>query len=133
MPNLAAAYSTPATPITTTAETLAANIPPVPLNLPGGAPQVVMVRVTVWVTTGTGVTAVAVKLRTGLNNTTTAQVAQTCQEFAIASTLQAFSFIIADTNISDLPLSGYSITVSQIGATGNGTVTAVAYEVASTP
>ena len=133
MPNVASGTSAPATVITTTAETLAQNIPPSPLYLPGGSPQLVTIRVTVWVTTGTGVTAVQVKIRAGQNNTTTAQVGQTAQTVAIASTLMAFTEIFVDTLPADLSASGYSVTVSQIGATGNGTVTAVVYEVASTP
>jgi hypothetical protein len=87
----------------------------------------------VWVTTGTGVTAVQIKLRTGQNNTTTGQVGNTAQEVAIASALQAYTFIFVDTVPVDLPSLGYSVTVSQIGATGNGAVTAVVYEVATTP
>ena len=133
MPNLASAYASPGTTITTTTETLAANVPAGPLALPGGSPQVVAVRCTVWVTTGTGVTALAIKLRVGQSNTTTNQVGQSAQEVVIASALQAVQITFYDTTPGKYSGSGYSITVSQIGATGNGTVTAVGYEVAVTP
>jgi hypothetical protein len=130
MSNLASLATTPATSIVTTAETLAQNVPAGPLNLPGGAPANVIVRVTVWITTGTGVTALAVKLRTGQNNTTTGQIGSTAQDPVIASTLQAVTFVFIDPNGGvNYPAGGYSITVSQVGATGNGTVTAVNSEV----
>ena len=132
MPNLASAYSTPATSIVTTAETLAVNVPSTPLALAPGQPAQVIVRGTLNITTGTGVTAVQVKLRVGQNNTTTAQVAQTEQIQVAASTLEEVPFHFDDLTPADLA-SGYSITVVQVGATGNGTVTSVEYEVASTP
>jgi hypothetical protein len=132
LPSLGAAVVNPATTITTTTETLCVNIPPIPLFLPAGSPQVLTIEVTLWITTGTGVTALQAKLRTGQNNTTTAQVGQTAQVVAIASTLQAVNVMFFDVTPADLA-SGYSVTISQIGATGNGTVTSAGYQVFSTP
>lgn len=133
MPNIASAYTQPGTAMVTSGETVAQNIPVTPLALPPGAQQQVIVRVTVWVTTGAGVSSVTLKLRTGQNNTTTNQVGQSAQIAAVASTLQAFTAIFIDTVPADLPALGYTITATGNGATGNGTVTAVAYEVATTP
>jgi hypothetical protein len=133
MPNIASAYAAPATVITTTAETLAVNVPPTPLYLPGGSPQNVVIRGVVNVTTGAATTAVQVKLRVGQSNTTTAQVNQTEQVQVLASTAnEEVPFHFTDIVPADLA-SGYSITVSQIAATGNGTVVSVEYEVATTP
>ena len=133
MPNLASAYSTPATAIVTTAETVAVNVPATPLALPMGSPQNVVVRGTLNITTGASVTALQAKLRVGQNNTTTAQVGQTEQMPAIASALQEIPFHFEDLTPADLTASGYTITVIQVAATTNGTVTSAEYEVASTP
>ena len=133
MPNLASAYSTPATAIVTTAETVAVNVPATPLALPGGSPAQVIVRGALNITTGAATTAVQVKLRVGQNNTTTNQVAQTEQIQVAASTLEEIPFHFTDLVPADLVASGYSITVTQVAATGNGTVTSVEYEVATTP
>ena len=123
-------YSTPATTITTTTETLAQNIPASPIVLPLGSPQQIIVRGMVWVTTGAATASVTVKLRVGQSNTTTAQVGNSAIMSCNASTLQSFPFHFIDTSgQADLSGSGYSITVTQTSATGNGTVTAVTYEV----
>jgi hypothetical protein len=134
VPNIASATASPATSIVTTAETLAANIPQTPLTLPGGSPVQVIIRGQVAVTTGAATTAVQVKLRVGQNNTTTAQVAQTEQIQVAASTLEEIPFHFTDPATANLTVNGgYSITVTQVAATGNGTVTQVEYEVATTP
>lgn len=134
MPNLASAYATPGTSILTTTETLAVNVPATPLALPGGSPQNVVVRGTLVIATGASTTAVQVKLRVGQNNTTTAQVGQTEQiQVAAATAAEEIPFHFEDLTPADLTASGYSITVSQIAATGNGTVTSAEYEVATTP
>lgn len=128
MASLQNAVSTPATTITTTTETLASNVPVFPLVPPGASPQNVIVRGCVWVTTGTGVTALNVKLRVGQSNTTTNQVGSTITILCGASALYAVPFHFIDTVAADSGASGYSITVTQTGASGNGTVTAVTYE-----
>ena len=133
MPNLASAYATPGTAIVTTAETVAQNVPATPLALPMGSPANVIVRGTLNITTGASVTALQAKLRVGQNNTTTAQVGQTEQVPAIASTLQEIEFHFEDLTPADLSASGYTITVIQIAATTNGAVTSAEYEVATTP
>lgn len=134
MPNLASGTSAPATTITTTAETVAQNTGTVPVFLPAGSPQNIILRGGLWITTGAAVTAIQVKLRVGPNNTSTAQVSQTIQVPVIASTLQFVPFHFIDTAAVNLNNNGgYSITVTQVGATGNGTITAVDYEIATTP
>lgn len=135
MPNIASATSTPGTNIPTTTETLAVNVPSTPLALPGGSPVNVIIRGQVTVTTGAAATAVQVKLRVGPNNTTTSQVAQTEQvQVAAATANEEIPFHFTDVAVANLVLNGgYSITVTQVAATGNGTVVQVEYEVATTP
>jgi len=124
---LLAATSTPATTITTTSETLAANIPAFPLSPPGAA-QAIVIRGNIAVTTGTAVTALAVRLRVGQNNTTTALVDAAEPMMAAASGSYSAPFEFEDTVFGDAN-SGYSLTVVQTGATGNGTITQVEYSV----
>lgn len=136
--SLASSYSTPGTTITTTTETTAANVPASPIyeGGPGGGNTGVVVRGCVYVTTGTGVTALSAKLRVGQNNTTTAQNGQTLTVPAIASTLVAVPFHFVDPTAPvgvNLNNSGYTITVTQTGASGNGTVTAVTWETDRSP
>lgn len=133
MPNIASTYVTPGTTLVTTAETVGVNVPATPLTLPAGAAPNVIVRGVAIISTGTGTAALQAKLRVGQNNTTTAQVGQTEQIACGASTPGVeLPFHFTDLTPVDLA-SGYSITVSQFGATGNGTVTSVEYEVATTP
>jgi hypothetical protein len=129
VPNIGTATSSPATSVVTTAETLAANIPATPLALPGGSPQQVIIRGGVVITTGASVTQVSVKLRVGQNNTTTAQVGNTETEVAAAAATLYVPFEFVDLVPGDLVNSGYSITVSQVAATGNGTIVQVVYEI----
>lgn len=120
---LLAIRSAPGTTITTTSETLATNIPATPYQ-PSGLTQAITVSGTVTVTTGATVTSLTVKLRLGNNNTTTAQV-DTSQTYAAgASGSFTASFEFADLSPADLN-QGYSVTVTQNGATGNGTITDV--------
>lgn len=122
-----AANIAPGTTITTTTETVAANIPafPVQAALQG---QGVVIEGAVIVATGAGVTAIQVKLRVGQNNTTTAQVDATEPVAAGASGTFSASFEFVDLTYADLA-SGYTITVTQVGATGNGTVSQVDWDV----
>lgn len=130
MPSVQSAISTPGTNIVTTAETLAANIPPSPLAEPSGSPQTVIIRGGVKVATGSGVGALIVTLRVGQNNTATAAVGAACRSGAGASATGYAPFTFIDpAGLVNLVNSGYSITITQIGATGNGTVSEVVYEV----
>ena len=129
MPNIGSATSAPATSIVTTAETLAVNIPVTPLSLPGASPQQVIIRGGVVVTTGASTTQLSVKLRAGQSNTTTAQVGNTETEVAAAAATLYIPFEFVDTTVGNLTGLGYSITVSQVAATGNGTIVQVVYEI----
>lgn len=129
MPSVLSSRTTPATTITTTTETLAVNIPATVISLPMASPQQFIIRGMLYITTGTTVTALVVKLRVGQSNTTTAQVGNSITVPAGASGLYAVPFWFIDTNPGNLPTSGYSVTIVQTGAGGNGTVTEVDYEV----
>ena len=131
MPSVVSGTSAPATSVVTTAETLAANIPASPIAEPPGSPQTVVVRGNIVFTTGASTTAVQIKLRVGQSNTTTAQVADTEQlQVAAATTNEELSFEFIDpAGQANLSASGYSVTVTQVGATGNGTVVRVNFEV----
>jgi len=130
MPSNASAISTPASAIVTTAETLAVNIPAQPLTPPPGAPQAVIVRGALKITTGASTTSLAVRLRAGQNNTTTAQVGNTNTVACGAGATFTVPFHFIDTaGPANLALSGYSITVVQTAASANGTIVEVTYEV----
>jgi hypothetical protein len=128
MSSIGGAMTAPATSLVTTAETLAANIPVPPLQAPAGALGV-SIRGNVVITPGASTTSFLIKLRAGLNNTTTAQIGiaegVTCVA-AAANSSASFHFI--DVNLPDAQ-SGWSLTVTQLAATGNGTITQVSYEV----
>jgi hypothetical protein len=128
--SLRGGYATPATAITTTTETLAQNIPAYPVSFPPNASGFVVVRGTLIVSTGAGTTQLVVKLRVGQSNTSTALVGTAAPVDSGASGSFAAPFVLIDSNGQvNLTGSGYSITVVQTSATGNGTVTAVNYEV----
>ena len=136
--SLAASYTTPATTITTTNETLAANVPAMPVyeGGPGGGLAGIVIRGVVYVTTGTAAAKLTVNLRVGQNNTSTNQVGTSNPVPCAASALFAVPFLFVDASApvgGNLNNSGYSITVTQGSATGNGTVTAVTYEVDRAP
>lgn len=130
MPSILSAQGVPAvTNIANAAETLAANIGPSQLNAPPNA-TAVTIRGTITITTGASVTALQAKLRNGVNNTSTAQMGIGEQVPAIASQANSecpFEFV--DVNLADLGANGYSLTITQIGATGAGTITQVDYDV----
>lgn len=121
--------STPALTITTSGETLASNIPGLVIVPPGSSPQQIIIRGMLVITTGTATTALQVKLRVGPNNTSTNQVGNTLQVSAGASGVWSAPFEFIDTNLANINNNGgYSLTVTQVSATGNGTVTEVDYE-----
>ena len=123
-----AATSAPATTITTTTETLAANIPATPVTPPPNATAVI-IRGRVTVATGAAATSLIAKLRGGQNNTTTNQIDTSEPVAAGASGNFSAPFEFIDTNLANIGIAGYSVTVTQTAATGNGTVSAVDYEV----
>lgn len=133
---LSSSYTTPAATVTTTSETLAANIPVTPFA-PANNQTGVIIRGNVIITTGTAVTSVTVKLRAGQNNTSTAQVDQSETVIGAASLANLevpFEFIDTSTPVGgNLVSTGYSITVIQNGATGNGTIVAVNFETDRSP
>ena len=122
------ATASPGTSIVTTAETLMANIPATPITPPPNATAVI-VRGRAQITTGTTVTSLSFKLRAGQNNTTTAQVDTGDTVAAGASATFGGEFEFQDTNLANLGIAGYSLTVVQNGAGANGTVLNVEYEV----
>lgn len=123
-----AGTSAPATTITTTAETLAANIPATPVTPPPNATAVI-IRGRITVTTGTTVTSLVARLRGGQSNTTTNLIDTADPVAAGASGSFSVPFEFEDTSLADIGIAGYSLTVVQTGAGTNGTVTAVDYEV----
>ena len=123
-----AGSAAPSSAITTTTETLAINIPATQITPPPNATAVI-VRGRVNLNTGTTVTGIAVKLRAGQNNTTTAQVDTGVTLDAGASGTFGGEFEFQDTSLANLGIGGYSITVTQNGAGSNGTLLNVEYEV----
>lgn len=120
--------SAPATSITTTTETLAANIPATQISPPPNATAIV-VRGRITVTTGTTVTSLVARLRGGQSNTTTNLIDTAEPVAAGASGSFSVPFEFIDTNLANLGIAGYSLTVVQTGAGTNGTITNVDYEV----
>jgi hypothetical protein len=133
VPNLTSQTLAPGTTLVTTAETLAANIPAGPLQLPGGSPVQIIIRGMIYVTTGSAAGGLAARLRLGQNNTTTNLIGNAATVPCGASGLFVVPFTFIDTLPADYTGSGYSLTVVQTGASGNGTITQVVYEVATTP
>lgn len=123
-----AGTSAPALTITTVTETLAQNIPATPITPPPQATAVI-VRGRVTITTGTTVTGIVVRLRGGQNNTTTNLIDSAEPVAAGASGSYSAPFEFEDTNLANIGIGGYSVTVVQTGAGTNGSVTNVDYEV----
>lgn len=128
MTSFVAAASAPGTNVVTTAETLAANIPPTQFTPPPNATAVI-IRGRINITTGTGVTSLSARLRGGQNNTTTNQIDSDSKQNSSASLLNSVVFFFIDTNLQNITIAGYSLNLLQNGATGNGTINNVDYEV----
>lgn len=115
----------PLATLTTTAETVALTSAVLPVNAPAG--QGVLIAGTVTGATGTGVTSVQVRVRAGANTTSGTVIGAVMQEAQGASSFYSMSFAILDTSVGvpSAPSGNavYSVTVQQVGATGNGTVT----------
>jgi hypothetical protein len=131
MTSFLSGMSTPATVITTTTETVCVPIPPTSLILGALSGPNIILRGCVWITAGTGVTGLSVRLRAGYNTIVGPLIGNSViNAAAVASVLQAQPFFWIDTTgLSNLTGLGYSINIVQTAATGNGAVTAVAYEV----
>lgn len=135
MSSATATQSTAGATLTTTAETVAITSPVLAVNAPNG--QGVLISGTVAGATGTGVTSVQVRVRIGSNTTSGTVVGLVMQESAAASSFYSFGFSVLDTSVGtpSAPSGNavYSVTVQQVGATGNGTVTlaSVAIETAN--
>jgi hypothetical protein len=127
MPFLAAT-SAPAATVTTTAETLAANIPATPITPPPNATAVI-VRGRITVTTGSATTSLFARLRLGQSNTTTNLIDTPNPVDAGASGSYTVPFEFQDTNLANIGIAGYSLTIVMTNASGNGTIAAVDYEV----
>lgn len=119
------AQVTSTTTLTTTTETPAVTTPVLAVNAPGG--QGVLIQGTVTGATGTGVTSVQVRVRQGNNTITGTVVGAVMQEAQAASSFysMAFSVLDASVGVAATPAGNaqYTVTVQQVGATGNGTVT----------
>jgi hypothetical protein len=122
-----AGTAAPAATITTTGETLMANIPATQIQPPPDATAII-IRGRAAIATGASVTSLVFRLRAGQNNTTTAQVDVSDPVDAGASGSYGGEFEFEDTSVANIGTGGYSLTVVQTAATGNGTVTNVDYE-----
>lgn len=115
---------TSTTTLTTTAETAAATSPAVTVNAPGG--QGIQIQGTVSGATGAGVTSVQVRVRAG-SGTGGAVIGAVMQEAQAASSFYSMAFSVLDTSVgvpsAPTGQAQYTVTVQQVGATGNGTVT----------
>ncbi len=110
------AQSTPIT-VTTTTETLVAYTGRVEANLP-----TLRSIIECWlsITTGTGVTALVLNIRRG--NGITGAIVATCTVFNTASQLVEHNLYFSE-QLLNVEFADYSFTVTQTGATGNGSIT----------
>lgn len=113
------ATGAPLVTLTTTAETIAITSAVMAYNAPGG--QGVLVSGTVTGATGTGVTSCQVRIYRGAAISAPAQVGVVLQEAQGATSFYSMGFQILDS--APVAAAQYTVSVQQIGATGNGTVT----------
>jgi hypothetical protein len=132
MANQSAVQATTALP-GTAAETAIVNTPLGTFNNPGG--QGNLVGGTAVVTTGTGATAVVLRVRQGVGTGGTLVGTFTVPQ--AASTVASIPYDFLDSSALALNSGAaglqYTLTISQTGGTGAGTVTAVLYSQPSTP
>lgn len=108
--------STTATPITTTVETVVATLPGIAPPLSGTVDLVAMVDLTA----GVGTTLLSVNIRRG--TTTAGALVQSVASAAPAASARGLLTIVAsDTQNVDVSGQQYVVTITQTGATGNGT------------
>jgi hypothetical protein len=117
-PSVTQASGAPLVTLTTTAETAALTSAAVPFNAPGG--QGLFVSGIVTGATGTGTTSVQTRVYRGA--TISGTLLATLQETNAAGFYQA-GFQVLDSAPGANPV--YTVSVQQVGATGNGTVTYV--------
>lgn len=124
-----ASQVTTTTTLTTTSETVAAVTPARAVNNPGG--QGVLVQALVSGATGAAATSVQVRIRQGANGGVGAtapagtQVGGTVQVAVTASSFHAVAISILDSSAFGIlnAAAQYAVTVQQVAATGNGSVT----------
>lgn len=138
---LAGGYSLVSGTVPTTVETLVLNIPAVAVPIGQQATGQVAIRGNVQLTTGTATSALAIRCRVATGNTTSALLDQTETIPATAGVALSAPYEFIDPAgliypstpsgvvTGNLQVSGYSITVTQLGASGNGSLTAGEYEV----
>lgn len=128
-PAVTAGSGAPLVTITTTTEIAAlTSTPALPYNAPGA--QGILVSGVVTGATGSGVTSCQVRVYRGTAITGT-QVGGTLQEAQGASSFYSMDFHVLDT--APAASAQYTVSIQQVGATGNGTVTyaAIALDVAN--
>ncbi len=117
-PAMTQASGAPLVTLTTTAETAALTCTALPINAPGA--QGMQVMATVTGATGASVTSCQVRVRQG-SGVGGAVVGGVFQESQGASSFYAMSVTVLDPSPPNPAV--YTVTVQQVGATGNGTVT----------
>lgn len=120
--NLHAAVNNGNTTLVTTAETACVTLPSFTPDNPQG--QGIVVSGDINISPGTGTTSLVLKLRQGANTVTGTQVGNS---ITVASSVSAVGFNWLDTSalaLNDPAGMQYTVTVTQTGATGNGTVSA---------
>lgn len=117
-----------AVPIVTTTETVAVTSPLPDARRPAGAGIVIRGTVNL-VPAGTGTTAVVLKVRQGTTNSgTQVGVSQTVQVGTTPGLDATPEIAVIDYNPAQ-PLGQYVVTVTQTGASGNGTIQQATIEV----
>jgi len=123
------ASGAPLVALVTTAETAALTSAALPVNAPGA--QGILVSGCVTGATGASVTSLQVRVYRGATIGGGVQIGVTLQESAGASSFYENGFSVLDTAPGANPQ--YTVSVQQVAATGNGTVTLanIALEVAN--
>lgn len=122
MANLHVFQTSPGAPIPTTSETFAGATPTYSVDNPQG--QGVQIEWAIGITAGTSTTAVVVKVYRGANASGTLVATLTFQCAAGANTVSGQAL---DSNALALvnTVDQYALTVTQTGASGNGTINTV--------
>lgn len=102
--------------VTTTSETVVASCPALPLDAVPSTP--IRISGVVNITAGTGTTAVVVKIRQG-NTVGGTQVGVSLTHTLAAGASGQIAFDLLDSSFIS---TGYCVTVTQTGASGNGTI-----------
>ena len=118
-PVITQATGAPIVALVTTAETIVLTTAALPYNAPGGAG--LSVGGTVSGATGAGTTSVQLRVYRGTAISGPAQIGGTLQEASGASSFYSHDFNFLDATPGVNPQ--YTVTIQQVGATGNGTAT----------